>query len=134
MSGCGSTRHLPTVAAPVGDDLRCNDTDRQTAIDHARQACIEGRISLDEYAQRLEVILPARTHGELSAVLHDLPRAPIAPTVTGRWRPYIVVMLILVGVWATTTPLGYFWPIWPALGWGIPLLLHRRHPAPAPHR
>jgi hypothetical protein len=34
---------------------------------------------------------------------------------------YLVVMAIFVAGWALTTPGRHFWPIWPAIGWGIPL-------------
>lgn len=36
---------------------------------------------------------------------------------------YVVVNLFLVGVWAVTSG-GYFWPIWPLLGWGIGLFFN----------
>jgi hypothetical protein len=31
---------------------------------------------------------------------------------------YIAINLMLVGIWATSDR-GYFWPIWPMLGWGV---------------
>lgn len=36
---------------------------------------------------------------------------------------YVVVNAALVVIWAVTG-VGYFWPIWPIVGWGIGLLLH----------
>lgn len=36
---------------------------------------------------------------------------------------YVVVNGVLVGIWAVTGA-GYFWPIWPLLGWGVGLVLH----------
>ncbi len=36
---------------------------------------------------------------------------------------YLVVNGFLVALWAVTSR-GYFWPIWPMLGWGIGLLFH----------
>ncbi len=36
---------------------------------------------------------------------------------------YVVVNSFLVGIWAVTGS-GYFWPVWPILGWGIGLVLH----------
>ena len=36
---------------------------------------------------------------------------------------YVVVNAMLVALWAITTG-GYFWPIWPLLGWGVGLVLH----------
>lgn len=36
---------------------------------------------------------------------------------------YAAVMAFLVGIWITTG-MGYFWPIWPMMGWGLGLALH----------
>lgn len=36
---------------------------------------------------------------------------------------YILVNAVLVVVWYYSSG-GYFWPVWPALGWGIGLVLH----------
>lgn len=38
------------------------------------------------------------------------------------WIRYSAVMLLLVAIWALTGA-GHPWPLYPALGWGIPLLL-----------
>ena len=37
---------------------------------------------------------------------------------------YVLVMGLLVAIWALTSPGGYFWPIWPMLGWGIGIAAH----------
>lgn len=34
---------------------------------------------------------------------------------------YVTVNLLLVGIWWVTMPGGFFWPIFPILGWGIGL-------------
>ncbi|AXH97749.1 2TM domain-containing protein [Ornithinimicrobium avium] len=36
---------------------------------------------------------------------------------------YVVIMGFLVAIWLITG-MGYFWPIWPMMGWGIGLALH----------
>jgi class 3 adenylate cyclase len=36
---------------------------------------------------------------------------------------YVSVNVLLIGIWAAGGA-GYFWPIWPILGWGIGLALH----------
>jgi 2TM domain len=36
---------------------------------------------------------------------------------------YVTVNLLLIAVWALTGR-GYFWPIWPVLGWGVGLGVH----------
>jgi hypothetical protein len=34
---------------------------------------------------------------------------------------YVMVNLLLNGVWLLTTPGGFYWPVFPLLGWGIGL-------------
>lgn len=36
---------------------------------------------------------------------------------------YVIVNTMLVVIWALSGQ-GYFWPIWPILGWGVGLVLH----------
>ena len=36
---------------------------------------------------------------------------------------YLLVNVFLIGIWAASGA-GYFWPIWPMLGWGIALAAH----------
>ena len=36
---------------------------------------------------------------------------------------YVLVNALLVGIWAITGQ-GYFWPIWPILGWGVGIGFH----------
>lgn len=51
---------------------------------------------------------------------------------------YALVNVMLIGIWAASGG-GYFWPIWPALGWGIgvaahaaPLIARQSDPRDAP--
>ena len=37
----------------------------------------------------------------------------------------VLVCLGLIAIWALTG-MGYFWPVWPILGWGIGVVSHRR--------
>ena len=36
---------------------------------------------------------------------------------------YVAVNALLVLIWAATGA-GYFWPVWPMLGWGIAVVIH----------
>jgi class 3 adenylate cyclase len=36
---------------------------------------------------------------------------------------YVLVNLLLIGIWAASGG-GYFWPIWPILGWGMGIAAH----------
>ena len=53
--------------------LRASDDDRDRLVEELQRHAADGRLSLDEYAERVDRVLVARTHGELAAVVHDLP-------------------------------------------------------------
>lgn len=36
---------------------------------------------------------------------------------------YVIVNIMLVAIWRVSSG-GYFWPIWPMIGWGVGLALH----------
>ena len=53
--------------------MRASDDDRDRLVEQLQRHAADGRLSLDEYAERVDRVLVARTHGELAAVVHDLP-------------------------------------------------------------
>lgn len=63
------------------------DEDRSRAIVSLRDATVEGRLTLDEFADRVERAELARTFAELEAVVADLPStgAADAPAKQGAW-------------------------------------------------
>lgn len=60
--------------------ILASDAERERTSELLRQASVEGRLTLDEFSQRVELALAARTRDELQAVTQDLPA--IAPTRT----------------------------------------------------
>jgi Domain of unknown function (DUF1707)/Cell wall-active antibiotics response 4TMS YvqF len=63
--------------APSGGSLvRASDADRDRAVESLAAASAEGRLSLEEYSQRSEAALLARTIGDLAGLTADLPAAP----------------------------------------------------------
>jgi hypothetical protein len=102
-------------------ELRASDADRDRVAERLRAAAGEGRLSADELEERLEQAFAARTEAELAPLTVDLP-APFVPPrrrpVRPDFGPYVGVSVMLVAIWALTG-MGYFWPIWPILGWGI---------------
>jgi Domain of unknown function (DUF1707)/Cell wall-active antibiotics response 4TMS YvqF len=68
-------------AAPP--ELLASDAERQQATALLKQACVEGRVTLDEFGDRMRRALAARTRGELADLTHDLPPTP-APGPAGR--------------------------------------------------
>jgi Domain of unknown function (DUF1707) len=59
-----------TIAAAT---LRASDEDREQTATRLRHAAAEGRLLADELDERLTEAFSAKTHGELDALVSDLP-------------------------------------------------------------
>jgi hypothetical protein len=53
--------------------LRASDDDRDRLVEQLQRHAVAGRLSMEEYAERVDRVLVARTHGDLAAVVDDLP-------------------------------------------------------------
>jgi hypothetical protein len=71
------------VSEPLA--LRASDADRERAIALLRDHAAEGRLTLEEFTERMSAAYLARTNDELEALARDLPSAG-APAVSRR-RP-----------------------------------------------
>ncbi len=118
-----------------------------------QQAAGQGAIDIHELDERLDAAYRAKTSGELAMVVHDLDldlepasamrhghtrgrgriAAPLLARGNGPFRSaafryhatvYALTNTFLVGTWVMTTPGGFFWPFFPAAGWGIGLGTH----------
>ena len=125
--------------------IRVSDAERERAIDLLRVHTATGRLTTAELEERIDETYAARSVGELQRVLRELPgvadpaRGDPAVAVRGRPGPtghplgrgqvlaFLLVNTMLLVIWAATGA-GYFWPIWPLLGWGIPLAMSRLSP------
>ena len=123
-------------------ELRAADNDRRRVLAQLERHFVDGRLTSDEYDERVGLALAARTFGDLDALLRDLPADPTPPSEAsletegepvGPWShedfrrhflSYAMVMALLVAIWLLTSPGGYFWPVWPMLGWGIGVASH----------
>jgi hypothetical protein len=65
----------------TGPDLRIADADREAAAARLREHYAQGRLTLEEFHQRLDAVFAATTQSQLSVLTRDLPRAaaPSAP-------------------------------------------------------
>ncbi len=61
--------------------MRASDRDRQQVVDRLRSALEDGRLSMDEYVDRMEAAYKAATYGDLAPLCADLPAA--APVIAG---------------------------------------------------
>lgn len=65
-----------SMPAEPGDSLvRASDADRDRVVGVLAAASAEGRLTLDEYSERSDAALAARTLGDLAGLTTDLPAA-----------------------------------------------------------
>ena len=87
-------------------DIRASDEDRQRTVAALERHTGAGRLTLDEFADRVRAACDARTLDELAAVVGDLPAdtEATAGAETGSRRELLlvfaiaIVTLILLGV------------------------------------
>lgn len=66
-----------TSAGSGRGPMRAADTDRDRAVGFITAAFAEGRLTKDEYDERLERALSARTYADLDMLVADLPGARV---------------------------------------------------------
>jgi len=75
-------------------ELLVSDADRERAVAQLRVAGGEGRLTLEELAERVERADAARTHGDLDAITADLPQtAGTSRAIETRDRGWIVAVM-----------------------------------------
>lgn len=97
--------------------VRASDAEREHAVAELREHAAEGRLTLEEFSQRVDEAYVAKTTAELEAVKRDLPAVSALPAArprrkarrwlvsvmggadrTGRWRvPEKMVVVALMG-------------------------------------
>ncbi|GAA1781555.1 MULTISPECIES: DUF1707 domain-containing protein [Streptomonospora] len=115
------------------DQMRAADSDRDACAERLAVALREGRLDLDEYQERLNTAIRAKTMGELWPLTRDLPEPPAVPEPAepavrnGRstewhdrlepWRGLAAISVILIGIWGVTSVIAaeplLFWPMIP---------------------
>ncbi|HUB43250.1 MAG TPA: DUF1707 domain-containing protein [Streptosporangiaceae bacterium] len=126
-------------------DIRASDADRDRTASLLREHLAAGRLSPEEFSERLDRAFTAKTVGEVDALLKDLPgidlyRLPDAALTRyprqatgsrphhgghGRawraaWGTWFTAVLICFVVWGLSGR-GYVWPLWVAGPWGAVL-------------
>ncbi|MCT9928620.1 DUF1707 domain-containing protein [Planotetraspora sp. A-T 1434] len=128
-------------------EMRASDGDRDRVAAALREHVTEGRLSVDEFNERLEQVYQSRTYGELAKLtadlpeidLHTLPATVSAPrgrparpaaaqgALKASWAAWAVasgvnwVVWLIVGI--TSGHMVYPWPLWVMGPWGVILLL-----------
>jgi Domain of unknown function (DUF1707)/Cell wall-active antibiotics response 4TMS YvqF len=68
-------------------DLRASDADRDRTVSRLRENLVEGRLTLEEFSERVDAAHASRTLAELEALTRDLPAktAPAPQRKPTRW-------------------------------------------------
>jgi len=132
--------------------MRAADTDRQQVVDRLGDALASGRLTMDEYVERMGHAYQAVTYGDLAPLCADLPaggppalqggarsvKAPAAGVARRGmlaglpgvlrvlWVKWLVAVSVNVVVWAlvssTSGHVAYPWPVWVAGPFGAVLV------------
>jgi uncharacterized protein DUF1707/cell wall-active antibiotic response 4TMS protein YvqF len=90
LSWCDN-RLMPNSEADM-PSVRASDAEREAVAERLRVAAGEGRLALDELADRLETAYGAATRAELEPLTADLPTTP-GPAPSGSGRRWIVAIM-----------------------------------------
>jgi hypothetical protein len=112
---------------PRDRSLRVGDNERDAVAEILRQRHVEGRLDADEFQERLERSMRAKTYAELDALVADFPRDEARRRTPRRrpWpRPFLLLPIALVAAlvigahvaWLAI-PLLFFFVVRPLL-WG----------------
>ena len=119
------TERRPSIGPVSQPDraVRASDAEREDVSRQLSAHAAAGRLTPQELDERLDAAYAARTHGELTRLLEDLPAAPapraedparaLARTrLAHRAGAAAIASLLCVGIWAAAGASGSFWPIW----------------------
>jgi hypothetical protein len=99
------------MAAGSYPSLRASTADRDRAIEVLKASFVEGRLTREEFDQRVGQVLVARTFGELMMLTADLPVGPFgrlpAHPVTPPFPQTNRVALIAVLIWLTVLLIAF---------------------------
>jgi len=128
---------------PGNASMRASDADREIVRTLLADAYADGRLTREEYDDRLNTLYGSRTLDEVSALVNDLvppdgPAAAPAPLQPAdlrtrgarKWRrdveeslaAFLVPSIICTVIWIAATGGGFFWPVFPMLFLGINLI------------
>jgi hypothetical protein len=87
--------------------LRASDDDRMRVVDELGRHTAAGRLSLDEYTDRVSRVWAAPTHGALAEIMRDLPTEPTQPAVSRQLLVAFLLAMATLVVLATIFALAH---------------------------
>jgi hypothetical protein len=128
---------------PGHASMRASDADREIVRVVLADAFADGRLTREEYDDRLNTLYGSRTLGEVPSLLTDLVPLDSPPTASApllradyrtrgarKWRKdveesfaaFLVPSIICTVIWIAVAGGGFFWPAFPMLFLGINLV------------
>ena len=74
--------------------IRASDAEREQAVELLRAHAVDGRLTLEEFAERIDKAYAARTRDELEGLSRDLPETPTSAAVPKRKAPRRLVAVL----------------------------------------
>jgi Domain of unknown function (DUF1707) len=115
--------------------IRVSDAERERLVEELHEHTVAGRLTAEEYEERLEAVYAARTRADLDALRTDLPVSTVAARAALAERKShlrrrlaqeaggaATASLVCVGIWLASGADGAFWPIWVIVFTLLPLL------------
>ncbi|HLX51077.1 MAG TPA: DUF1707 domain-containing protein [Streptosporangiaceae bacterium] len=104
-------------------DLRVSDAERSEVADRLAKHYGDGRLTQDEFNERVDQAMNAKTQSDLSGLFTDLPPLDEGPEVPARRsrvraNPRTALLLALVVVFAVSVGHAFWWffmPSWLAI-------------------
>jgi hypothetical protein len=122
---------MGTSEGALNPALRASDADRERIVEILRQHSVEGRLTSDEFEERMAAAYTAKTMGALAELTVDLPvdlaehtrrqaelarqakgRKPLRKKVRQEVSGLLSLGVILTAVWLVSGA-GFYWPVWP---------------------
>lgn len=122
---------MGTSEGALNPSLRASDADRERIVEILRQHSVEGRLTSDEFEERMAAAYDAKTMGALAELTVDLPvdlaeharqraelaarnkpRKPLRKKAREEASGLVSLGVVLTVVWFVSGA-GYYWPAWP---------------------
>jgi hypothetical protein len=78
--------------------VRASDAEREQTVAQLQDATAEGRLTLDEFSQRVEEAYASKTHDALESLTADLPTSIAAAPLASRRKPRSFTISIFGGI------------------------------------
>lgn len=115
--------------------IRVADADREQVADELREHMLAGRLSPDEFEERLAGAYSAQTRAQLDALKADLPmgmatlegelaarKAKLRRRLVQEAGGAVGISAACVAIWLASGATGSFWPIWVIVVTMLPVL------------